>query len=90
MHAHSAHHADPQSRIARHAGALLRAASLRVASRVLGGIAGRVVAADAALPPTPANAEGPFYPAQKPADSDADLTQVAGTRAARRRARSCT
>lgn len=27
--------------------------------------------------PTPANALGPFYPDRKPADSDADLTQVA-------------
>ena len=33
------------------------------------------------LRPTPANAEGPFYPPQKPADTDADLTQVRGTRA---------
>ena len=30
------------------------------------------------LRPTPSNAEGPFYPPQKPADSDADLTQVEG------------
>ena len=30
------------------------------------------------LRPTPANALGPFYPPTKPADSDADLTQVAG------------
>ena len=36
---------------------------------------------------TPANAVGPFYPAQKPADCDADLTQVAG-RAGRRKERS--
>lgn len=35
-------------------------------------------AADATRVATPANALGPFYPAQKPADSDADLTQVAG------------
>jgi protocatechuate 3,4-dioxygenase, beta subunit len=27
---------------------------------------------------TPANALGPFYPSQKPADTDADLTRVAG------------
>jgi len=40
------------------------------------GIAGPVIAD--ALTPTPANAEGPFYPRQKPVDSDADLTQVAG------------
>jgi len=31
-----------------------------------------------ALRATPANALGPFYPAQKPADRDADLTHVAG------------
>lgn len=36
------------------------------------------VALAADLRPTPANAEGPFYPPQKPQDSDADLTQVAG------------
>jgi protocatechuate 3,4-dioxygenase beta subunit len=30
------------------------------------------------LKATPANALGPFYPPAKPADSDADLTQVAG------------
>lgn len=30
------------------------------------------------LPPTPAQAEGPFYPKTLPADRDADLTQIAG------------
>ena len=30
------------------------------------------------LRPTPSNALGPFYPPTKPADHDADLTQVAG------------
>jgi protocatechuate 3,4-dioxygenase beta subunit len=44
----------------------------------LAGIAGRAAAADPALRPTPANALGPFYPAQKPADTDADLTRVEG------------
>ena len=39
-------------------------------------LAGRVTAAT--LTPTPANALGPFYPDIKPADSDADLTIVAG------------
>lgn len=34
--------------------------------------------AQAALLPTPAIALGPFYPPQKPADSDADLTRVQG------------
>jgi protocatechuate 3,4-dioxygenase beta subunit len=37
-----------------------------------------LAAADAALRITPANALGPFYPPQKPADSDADLTRVDG------------
>lgn len=36
------------------------------------------LAADAARIATPANSLGPFYPAQKPDDSDADLTIVAG------------
>jgi protocatechuate 3,4-dioxygenase beta subunit len=35
-------------------------------------------AAAAALPPTPAQAEGPFYPRTLPADRDADLTRIAG------------
>jgi len=57
-----------------HRRVLLRAAiALGVA-----GIVGRVSAADPVLRPTPANALGPFYPAQKPADSDADLTRVDG------------
>ena len=30
------------------------------------------------LPPTPRSTEGPFYPRSLPADSDADLTRVAG------------
>ena len=50
-------------------------------SLTLAGVAGVPVggaAAGPALGPTPANALGPFYPAQTPADSDADLTQVAG------------
>ena len=53
---------------------LLRAAI----SLGLGAIVGRVAAADSPLRPTPANALGPFYPPQKPADSDADLTRVEG------------
>ncbi len=36
------------------------------------------LAADAARVATPANALGPFYPAQKPDDSDADLTIITG------------
>src|SRR5712691_1774260 len=31
-----------------------------------------------ALPPTPAQTEGPFYPLNYPADSDDDLVHVAG------------
>jgi len=38
----------------------------------------RVIAAGQALEATPRNSLGPFYPERKPADSDADLTQVAG------------
>ena len=38
----------------------------------------RVASAAAALTPTPAQTEGPFYPKTIPADHDADLTQVAG------------
>jgi len=38
----------------------------------------RAVAADAARNATPPVSLGPFYPAQKPADSDADLTMVTG------------
>jgi protocatechuate 3,4-dioxygenase beta subunit len=53
---------------------LLRAS----ASLALVGIAGPALAVSTPLPPTPRNAEGPFYPRQKPADSDADLTRVAG------------
>lgn len=34
--------------------------------------------AQRALPPTPSQTEGPFYPKTLPADRDADLTQVAG------------
>jgi protocatechuate 3,4-dioxygenase beta subunit len=32
------------------------------------------------LAPTPPDAEGPFYPARIPAEADADLTRVAGSR----------
>jgi len=57
--------------------ALMRTAlALGVAG--LAGVAGRVLATDAGLIATPANALGPFYPPQKPADSDADLTVVNG------------
>ncbi len=38
----------------------------------------RATAQPAAMPPTPSQAEGPFYPRTFPADRDADLTQVAG------------
>ena len=53
---------------------LLRAAM----SLSLAGIVGRASSADMAMRPTPANALGPFYPPQKPADTDADLTRVDG------------
>lgn len=56
--------------------ALLRAA---VALPLTGlAIAPHGVASGAARIATPANALGPFYPGQKPFDSDADLTSVAG------------
>lgn len=56
-----------------------RRALLRAAIALgMAGIVGRVAAADSVLRPTPANALGPFYPPQKPADSDADLTHVDG------------
>jgi len=42
------------------------------------GLAGGAPASTPLLLPTPRNSLGPFYPAQKPADSDADLAQVAG------------
>src|SRR5260370_41397136 len=37
----------------------------------------RAIAAEA-LPPTPAQTEGPFYPLNYPADSDNDLVHVTG------------
>jgi protocatechuate 3,4-dioxygenase beta subunit len=40
------------------------------------GVAGRALAGE--VPVTMAMALGPFYPIQKPADSDADMVQVAG------------
>src|SRR5664279_3615162 len=59
----------------RHRRAFLR----RAASLALGGLAaGPVAATEAPLIATPPNALGPFYPPRKPADTDADLTQVAG------------
>ncbi len=57
--------------------ALLRAAASLTLVGVVGAPRGSE-AAGAALAATPANALGPFYPPRKPADSDADLTQVAG------------
>jgi protocatechuate 3,4-dioxygenase, beta subunit len=53
--------------------------------RMLGGFAASAaafslarLAAAAALPPTPAQTAGPFYPVALPADSDNDLIHVAG------------
>ena len=51
---------------------------LRIAAVAALGSPALVRAGDVALRPTPPNALGPFYPPQKPADSDADLTHVAG------------
>ena len=42
------------------------------------GVLASGVASAESMRATPANALGPFYPPKKPADSDADLTQVAG------------
>jgi len=67
---------DPSPHQFRRRTVLRAAASLTLAGVV--GVPRSSAAADAALGATPANALGPFYPAQKPADSDADLTQVAG------------
>lgn len=51
----------------------------RTVTLTLGGLAaGNAFAADAARIATPPNALGPFYPPHKPADTDADLSQVAG------------
>lgn len=58
-------HAPPRRRFLRDAGV----AGLALAS---------LSRADAALLATPSIALGPYYPPRKPADSDADLTQVAG------------
>ncbi len=44
----------------------------------LAAIAVSAIARAEALRATPSNALGPFYPPAKPADSDADLTQIAG------------
>jgi len=56
---------------------MLRAA-LALGGASLLGPAGRLLAADSPLTPTPRNTEGPFYPVKKHADQDADLTLVAG------------
>lgn len=65
------HAADNKRRRILHAALALGGAGLL-------GPAGRLLAADSPLTPTPRNAEGPFYPVRKPADQDADLTVVAG------------
>jgi len=64
--------ADPAHGVAQSRRRLLRIAAGAGALVLARG----ALAAD--LRPTPANAEGPFYPPQKPADSDADLTHVEG------------
>lgn len=67
--------ADPEARPAtrRH---LLRAFAAGGAAVLVAGRPGFALAAAPAA--TPAVSLGPFYPAQKPVDSDADLTLVAG------------
>lgn len=50
----------------------------RTTALVIVGLASAAAAADAILRITPPIALGPFYPPRKPADSDADLTRVAG------------
>jgi protocatechuate 3,4-dioxygenase, beta subunit len=55
-----------------------RRALLRAAVTLgLAGLAARATA-QSALFPTPANAEGPFYPPRKPGEIDADLTRIEG------------
>jgi len=45
-----------------------------------GAAAGAACGVDAAVPRTPAQTSGPFYPRARPADQDADLTRVKGMR----------
>jgi protocatechuate 3,4-dioxygenase beta subunit len=68
--------ADPSPHQSRRRTLLRAAASLTLAG--IAGMPGARATAAPALPATPAIALGPFYPAQKPSDSDADLTQIVG------------
>jgi protocatechuate 3,4-dioxygenase beta subunit len=54
-----------------------RRRALRRGATLLVGLAGMRLAA-AALPPTPAQSLGPYYPRVLPADRDADLVRIAG------------
>jgi len=58
----------------------VRPTGRRAALHAIAAVALSPLAATAqpALAPTPAQAEGPFYPRTIPADHDADLTQIAG------------
>ena len=67
---------DPSPHQVRRRAVLRAAAALTLAG--VAGVPGGGTAAGTTLGATPAVALGPFYPARKPADSDADLTQVAG------------
>ncbi len=68
--------ADPESAIRTRRHLIL--AALAAAGAGIVGVHAPVLAAGAPLPPTPRISLGPFYPGTKPADSDADLTMVAG------------
>jgi len=52
--------------------------ALRAAAALALAWSAPLAATESLLTTTPSNALGPFYPSRKPADSDADLTQVAG------------
>ncbi len=55
-----------------------RRAFLAVAGTLGVGLAAGPGAAQTRLAPTPADAEGPFYPTRLPADADSDLVRLAG------------
>ena len=57
---------------------LLRRRMLEVFVALAGGLGLSRLAAAIALPPTPAQTAGPFYPLSLPADADKDLTHIAG------------
>ena len=57
---------------------LLRRRMLEVFVALAGGLGLSRLAAAIALPPTPAQTTGPFYPLSLPADADKDPTHIAG------------